>query len=86
MDGKITAVVLRTVVRLLLRRLVGLVGLGQGADARDVEIAVLRHQLAVLRRQVKRPRRTWADRTMIAALAGLLPKGRTYITPETLMR
>ena len=42
LDGKITAVVLRTVVRLLLRRLVGLVGLGQGADARDVEIAVLR--------------------------------------------
>src|SRR6266516_888620 len=89
LDGKITAVVLRTVVRLLLRRLVGLVGLGQGADARDVEIAVLRHQLAVLRRQVKRPRYTPNDRLMLGWLARLLPRERWsafLVTPATLVR
>ncbi len=43
---------------LVLRRLLGLLGRGQTPDAKDVEIAVLRHQLAVLRRQVARPRFT----------------------------
>src|SRR6266508_921033 len=38
-----------------------------GPDAKDVEIAVLRHQLAVLRRQVPRPRYTPADRLLLAA-------------------
>jgi hypothetical protein len=35
-------------VFLLVRRVLGLVGLGPKPDAKDVEIAVLRHQLAVL--------------------------------------
>jgi hypothetical protein len=48
-------VVVRTVGWLLLRRLVRLVGLGEKPDAKDIEIAVLQHQFAVLRRQVKRP-------------------------------
>jgi hypothetical protein len=34
---------------LLLQRLVGLAGLGPSPDAKDIEIAVLRHQLAVVR-------------------------------------
>lgn len=52
----IAAVVMRTVAWLLLRRLVGLVGAGQAPAAKDGETAVLHHQLAVLRRQVIRPR------------------------------
>jgi hypothetical protein len=41
------------------------------AIAKDVEIVVLRHQLSVLRRQVKKPRLTWSDRALIALLARL---------------
>jgi putative transposase len=40
---------------MVVRRLLGLVGLGPSPDAKDVEIAVLRHQLLVLRQQVARP-------------------------------
>jgi hypothetical protein len=39
---------------LIVRRLLGVLGLGPAPDARDVEIAVLRHQLSVLGRQVAR--------------------------------
>jgi hypothetical protein len=56
---------------------------------RDIEILILRHQLAVLRRQVARPRLSSADRAVVTALAGLLPKTRRLgmlVTPGTLLR
>jgi putative transposase len=52
---------------LITRRLLGLLpGRFQTERAKDVEIAVLRHQLQVLRRQVKRPAFRPADRALLA--------------------
>ena len=54
--------------------------------AKDVELLVLRHQLAVLVRQQRRPRLRPADRALLAALARLLPPRRRHglvVTPQS---
>ena len=81
--------VVRTLGFMVLRQILALAGLGLSPDAKDVEIAVLRHQLLVLRRQVDRPRYTPADRMVLATLAKLLPRNRWpifLVTPSTLLR
>src|SRR2546425_4958388 len=57
--------------------------------AKDVELLVLRHQLAVLGRHQQRPLLRPADRALLAALARLLPPRRRHglvVTPQTLLR
>src|SRR4051794_23971414 len=81
--------VVRALAFMAVRQVLRVIGLGPSSDAKDVEIAVLRHQLAMLRRQVARPRYTPADRMIFASLAKLLPRGRWSIflvTPSTLLR
>ena len=78
-----------TLVFLFVRRVLWLVNLGPKPDDKDVEIAVLRHQLAVLQRQVARPRYAPTDRLILATLSRLLPRERWsafLVTPATLMR
>src|SRR6266540_1432130 len=75
---------------LMTRRLLGvLLGGLRHEHAKDVEIAVLRHQISVLRRQVKRPEFQPADRALLAALSSALPRRRWSIflvTPDTILR
>src|SRR5580698_838497 len=82
---------LRPAYLAVLRGLGWLALLARSDRAKDAEILILRRQVAVLQRQVKRPRLSWADRAVLAALARLLPSSqlrqlRLIISPRTVLR
>ena len=65
--------------------------LARSEGAKEAEILILRHQVAVLQRQARAPRLSWADRALLTALARLLPKGHLRqlhltVSPRTLLR
>jgi hypothetical protein len=81
--------VLASLLYVLLGRLMALVLVCfRSSDSKGLEIMVLRHEVAVLRRQVARPALRPADRALLAAASRLLPRERWqvfFVTPETLL-
>ena len=79
----------RLVYLTLCRSMQLLALLGRGDAAKELEILVLRHQLAVLHRQTPHPRLEPADRALLAAISRVLPRARWscfIVTPQTLLR
>jgi hypothetical protein len=87
--GMITAVSLRLVYLIFDRFLDWLTLLGRATSSKDIELLVLRHEVAVLRRINPRPRLDWADRAVLAALIRRLPtslRGHRLVTPATVLQ
>jgi putative transposase len=60
----------------------------RSSEYKELEIVVLRHEVAVLRRQVSRPAVRPADRAFLAGASRLLPRARwrsLFVTPKTLL-
>ena len=80
---------LRLAYLILTRVLSWLALLGRTDAAKDVEILVLRHEVAVLRRRHPRPRLSWVDRALLSALSRHLPanlRRLRLVSPRTLLR
>src|SRR3954462_4287757 len=71
------AVVLLRLLYLIFQQILGLTLLmSRTSSSKDVELLILRHEVAVLRRTHPRPRPDWADRPVLAALIRRLPQAR----------
>jgi len=85
----IASVSLRLLYLILDRLLSWLMLLGRASSAKDVELLVLRHEVAVLRRTNPKPRLDRADRALFAALIRRLPavlRDHRLVTPATVLR
>jgi hypothetical protein len=85
----IDAVSLRLLYLLFLQVLRLILLLGRPSSTKDIELLVLRHEVAVLRRTNPRPRLDWADRAVFAALVRRLPRAlrcHRLVTPNTILR
>ena len=78
MSASLVYLLLRLVLQMLTQ-------FARDGGAKDVELLVLRHQVAVLRRQVRRPKLEPTDRVVLTALSRLLPRSRwpIFVTPAT---
>jgi len=88
-----TAMIVHVSLRLLYLIFVRVLGwlwlLGRSAASKNVELLVLRHEVAVLRRAKPKPRLDWAERAVLAALIRLLPRNlraHCLVTPGTVLR
>ncbi len=82
MSLRLLYLIFQSVLRLLLL-------MARTSSTKDIELLVLRHEVAVLRRTNPRPRLNWADRAMFAALVRKLPRAmrcHRLVTPNTILR
>jgi len=85
----ITDVSLRLLYLIFSRLLSWLTLLPRASASKDIELLVLRHEVAVLRKTNPKPRLDWADRALLAALIRRLPavlRGHRLVTPATVLR
>jgi putative transposase len=87
--GLITGLSLRLLYLIVDRFLSWLMLLGRATSPKDIELLVLRHEVAVLRRTNPKLCLDWADRALFTALIRRLPavlRGHRLVTPATVLR
>ena len=87
--GMIAEVSLRLIYLIFSQLLSWLTLLPRPPSSKEIELLVLRHEVAVLRRTNSTPHFDWADRALLAALIRHLPavlRGHRLVTPATVLR